>query len=130
MSLGLNFTMLLCKFINYTTMYRNGIYYHWCKVLHMGQGNLKYQYRLWDEWIKTSPEDNEMKIWQEKNWTLASPETQLYPQLPKKQHSQQVKGGDLSLYTAFVRPTWSTTSRSRASSTRKKTCKSGSRGGI
>jgi len=28
-----------------------------CKVLHMGQGNPKYKYRLGGKWIESSPED-------------------------------------------------------------------------
>ncbi|PKU45875.1 hypothetical protein llap_3817 [Limosa lapponica baueri] len=33
-----------------------------CKVLHMGQGNLQYQYRLGGEWIESSPEEKDLGI--------------------------------------------------------------------
>ncbi|GAB0188830.1 cAMP-dependent protein kinase inhibitor alpha [Grus japonensis] len=33
-----------------------------CKVLHMGQGNPQYQYRLGDEWIKGSPAEKNLRI--------------------------------------------------------------------
>ena len=29
-----------------------------CKVLHLGQGNLKQRYKLGGEWLESSPEDN------------------------------------------------------------------------
>ncbi|GAB0204138.1 cAMP-dependent protein kinase inhibitor alpha [Grus japonensis] len=34
-----------------------------CKVLHMGQGNPKYQYRLGDEGIESSPPGKDLGIW-------------------------------------------------------------------
>jgi len=33
-----------------------------CKVLHVGQGNPKYKYRLGGEWLKSSPEDKGLGV--------------------------------------------------------------------
>jgi len=33
-----------------------------CKVLNTGQGNLQYQYRLEDEGIESSPEENDFGV--------------------------------------------------------------------
>jgi len=33
-----------------------------CRVLHLGQGNHKYQYRLRDEWIESRPADKDFGI--------------------------------------------------------------------
>ncbi|GAB0182840.1 mitochondrial enolase superfamily member 1 [Grus japonensis] len=71
-----------------------------CKVLHMGRGNPKHNYRLGREWIESSPEEKGVGGvgGQEAQHNLAmcacSPESQLCPGLHQKRHDQQVEGGD------------------------------------
>ncbi|KAK4830261.1 hypothetical protein QYF61_009354 [Mycteria americana] len=91
-----------------------------CKVLHLGQGIPQYQYRLEEKWIARSPTEKDLGILAaEMTLYACSPESQVYPGLHKKQHGQQVEGGDSLLYSALGDLTWSTVSSSGVTSTRK-----------
>ncbi|KAJ7415310.1 rna-directed dna polymerase from mobile element jockey-like [Pitangus sulphuratus] len=71
------------------------------KVLHLDQDIARYQYRLWDEQMESSPDKTDFGVIVDERldmtWycALAAQKAQkLYPGLHQKQHRQQVKGGD------------------------------------
>ena len=63
-----------------------------CKVVHLGQGNLLYQYKVGDERIECSPAEKDLGGtggWQagrEPAMYPCSPESQPYPGLHQKKH--------------------------------------------
>jgi len=79
-----------------------------CKVLHLGQGNPCYQYRLGDEGVESSPaEKNLGKLMDEKldmshPSCSCSPEGQSHTWLHQKQCGQQVEGGDSAFLLCSV----------------------------
>ncbi|GAB0203626.1 cAMP-dependent protein kinase inhibitor alpha [Grus japonensis] len=79
-----------------------------CKVLHMGQGNSKHNYRLGGEWIESSPEEKGLGVLAgdkvNRQCALAAQKANCVLGCIKRSVTSRSREVILPLYSALVRP--------------------------
>ena len=96
-----------------------------CKVLPLGQGNLKHRYRLGREWLESSPGENDLGVLVDERFNmswqrvLAAQKANCILGCIKRRVGSRLRDVIGSLCSTLMRPIWSTACRSGATSTRR-----------
>ena len=81
-----------------------------CKVLHMGQSNLKHKYRLRDDWIESSPVEKDLgvlvdgKLTMSQQCVLTAQKANHILGCIKRSVASRLREGILPLYSTLMIP--------------------------